>query len=131
MSSSAAPASSSKEAMTDQKSARSYRPAIFRLGVFAFVLSMKLALTSAAAWARRPATVPERAAVVRALEGRAYPPKCAVVYISTVNRTWASDDWTGETGETGETGRRIPRAAGSMERTASPSPMWSVITGAR
>jgi hypothetical protein len=88
--------------MTHQKSARSLRPAASRLGVFAFALSATLALTSAGAWARRPATVPERAAVVRALEGRAYPPKCAVVYISTVNRTWASEDWIGETG------RRIP-----------------------
>ena len=37
-------------------------------------------------WAigRRPATNRERAAVVRGVAGPRYPPRCAVVYISTV-----------------------------------------------
>ena len=44
--------------------------------------------------ARRLATTHERAAVVRGVAGRGYPPKCAVVYISTVNRVGAGGKLT-------------------------------------
>jgi hypothetical protein len=73
-----------------------------RLGTGALAVVAMLTLRSALAFARRQANTKERAAVVRAVQGPAYPPRCAVVYISTANRTWASEDWIGETG------RRVP-----------------------
>jgi hypothetical protein len=70
------------------------------LGVAAMMLV--LAVVGPAATARRLASSNERTAVIADLAGRGYPPKCAVVYVSTVNQNWASDEWVGETG------RRVP-----------------------
>jgi hypothetical protein len=64
-----------------------------------------LAAVPSSASARRSATASERAAIVKVVFGSRFPARCGVVYISTVNTTWASAQWIGQVVPT----PRVPR----------------------